>query len=1221
MVKITNKLITSLREYRFLTKNTLYKDKVDEAITLFKDRKIEKLATLKNLLNRLTSRGLGPQNALKELNKYQNLPSIKGRLKREFAELNKPKYFFVSANIEWTSKTLIEKKNGKKYEYLDDEKHINKEDRTYLAKSAEEAKKMYMNEIYDDIETHEFDSYQMIYRSVNNVQFNTISSSSTFKPTDSKNLLLRDSKGANPKYDFIPEDRTNLKHDGYCVIDNFVSTYNNPNSKRRLKKMTREFFIQECYKTVYPRLEFNNKWTPENGVTPAMLFEICKKFDLTCYSFDVTRKCFLKNISTNRNYPAFVFYAINNHCYQVTDQQAVQSLVKSALEIETKLQTSVLKDDYEIHDIFTYTDKSGVIHENQILENIPINQLKDLSDNTIVIYQKQNLTDEVDQILALNIVPSVRNKKSVIIEITYDKRNKFNPKGKNITLQIDPSDDYSRSTWKDVKQTCKQMNIKFTNQSRAQLVREIKDKFLNEKYQRFTLTGAQRQEFLDSNNRCAICDKKVTLKTMQIDHILALANGGTNDLTNLQSLCKSCHLDKTKSENESGYVKLNETESSFNSIGKEIINSKLASSFAFVETYTKYMDMLEIDGFEYSTKFFNFDINNCRREILYTGNYSYPVFTVMDKPVIYQGQTSPGLYYIETNNYFPTRGNGWYYYPMVEYCLKNNIISREDVKFAFLSSLSVPGNYYNEFMDYLDKSDMPDQKFCINSMIGSFKPKERENWRSQCFVTDPNEAFQLFLEKKGNHIKTRQVSEDKTFYQVYTSSLTNTDETQCPIYQQIVQFEACRLHELAMRIHKKGGLIMHLNTDCVTAMFPDDINPFKCIRDEKTNKNNVKGFYYDIEHKRPMYKLEDKDNCPVTERLPNYTRKDVYNLNSEIWNVMNDVSDNNFKPLVDHILDNMMSINIDGLAGTGKSTLIKKLQDEMKIRGISFKSLAPTNKAARIIQGQTIHKFIRSHSKKGISEMATKYIFIDEISMVPEVFYKYFIVLHRIRPDIKFIIAGDFLQLEPVRDRVQCDYKFSPALFELCDGNRLQLSTCRRSDKKLFNLYHPDNVQSTKKSDFKRSNQISSDKLHLSFTNKKRKEINFKCMEEYKQMNKSKSIYVKRLSYDDNSQDMIIQKGTPLIARKGYDKLEIVNNETFIVDKVTDECIQTTCGKVIDRDQIACLFYTAFCITTHKAQGSTYDQPYMIHEWDKFTDRMKYVALSRATKYDHIYMI
>jgi hypothetical protein len=135
---------------------------------------------------------------------------------------------------------------------------------------------------------------------------------------------------------------------------------------------------------------------------------------------------------------------------------------------------------------------------------VPIDQLNDLSDNTIVIYQKQNLTDEVDQILALNIVPSVRNKKSVIIEITYDKRNKFNQKGKNITLQIDPSDDYSRSTWKDVKQTCKQMNIKFTNQSRAQLLREIKDRFLNEKYQRFTLTGAQRQEFLDSNNRCAI---------------------------------------------------------------------------------------------------------------------------------------------------------------------------------------------------------------------------------------------------------------------------------------------------------------------------------------------------------------------------------------------------------------------------------------------------------------------------------------------------------------------------------------------------------------------------------------------------------------------------------------------------------------------------------------------------------------------------------------------
>jgi hypothetical protein len=434
MVKITNKLITSLREYRSLTNNRLYKDKIDEAITLFKERKIEKLPTLKGILNKLTSRGMGPKKGIELLDTYKTAQSITGRLKREHDQYikNQLKYYFIAATITWKSITIVEKKNGKRYEYNGTEVHVNKEDRTYRARSQEEAKTMFLNEIYDDLETHEVDSWQLIYRSIISVEFNNIKSSTSYKPTASENMLLRDDTAVKPKYDFIPEDVSNLKHDGYCVIDNFVGTYNNPNSKRRMKKMTREFFIQECYLTMYPRLEFDNKWTPEMGVTPAMILAICQKYDLTCYAFDVTKECFLKNISKNRNYAAFVFYAVNNHCYQVTDHDAVQSLVKSAAEIETKLQTSVLQDEYENNDIFRYLDASGNAHENQILENIPIDQLKDLSDNTIVIYQKQNLTDELDQILALNIIPSVRNKNSKIVQLTYDRRNKFNPKGKNI---------------------------------------------------------------------------------------------------------------------------------------------------------------------------------------------------------------------------------------------------------------------------------------------------------------------------------------------------------------------------------------------------------------------------------------------------------------------------------------------------------------------------------------------------------------------------------------------------------------------------------------------------------------------------------------------------------------------------------------------------------------------------------------------------------------------
>jgi ATP-dependent exoDNAse (exonuclease V) alpha subunit len=61
-----------------------------------------------------------------------------------------------------------------------------------------------------------------------------------------------------------------------------------------------------------------------------------------------------------------------------------------------------------------------------------------------------------------------------------------------------------------------------------------------------------------------------------------------------------------------------------------------------------------------------------------------------------------------------------------------------------------------------------------------------------------------------------------------------------------------------------------------------------------------------------------------------------------------------------------------------------------------------------------------------------EYIIIDEISMVPDIFYKYLCIIKKFRPDIQFIIAGDFAQLQPVKDRVgDFNYKNS---FLKCDN-------------------------------------------------------------------------------------------------------------------------------------------------------------------------------------------
>ena len=52
---------------------------------------------------------------------------------------------------------------------------------------------------------------------------------------------------------------------------------------------------------------------------------------------------------------------------------------------------------------------------------------------------------------------------------------------------------------------------------------------------------------------CQACKRKgritpLNLKTAELDHIVALVNGGTNDYSNLESLCHDCHAEKTDAD-------------------------------------------------------------------------------------------------------------------------------------------------------------------------------------------------------------------------------------------------------------------------------------------------------------------------------------------------------------------------------------------------------------------------------------------------------------------------------------------------------------------------------------------------------------------------------------------------------------------------------------------------------------------------------------------------
>jgi ATP-dependent exoDNAse (exonuclease V) alpha subunit len=131
------------------------------------------------------------------------------------------------------------------------------------------------------------------------------------------------------------------------------------------------------------------------------------------------------------------------------------------------------------------------------------------------------------------------------------------------------------------------------------------------------------------------------------------------------------------------------------------------------------------------------------------------------------------------------------------------------------------------------------------------------------------------------------------------------------------------------------------------------------------------------------------------------------------------------------ILHSSNNIFITGEAGTGKSYLIKAIQDALKEQGMQVVLCAPTGIAAEHIGGVTIHSLFGLTAGPCITEKTNKIkvcttkalrscdvLIIDEISMVRiDLFDAIFASLQKIRAkgkNIRIIVVGDFHQLPPI---------------------------------------------------------------------------------------------------------------------------------------------------------------------------------------------------------------
>jgi hypothetical protein len=96
--------------------------------------------------------------------------------------------------------------------------------------------------------------------------------------------------------------------------------------------------------------------------------------------------------------------------------------------------------------------------------------------------------------------------------------------------------------------------------------------------------------------------------------------------------------------------------------------------------------------------------------------YPFLVYSIFDEVKSFDGTITNGMYYVETESFFPARGTGWYYRVEVE-CFQEIALNHR-VVYQLIPSRTLPREYFNKFVDRVfDNCENP--KFLMNCFIGS----------------------------------------------------------------------------------------------------------------------------------------------------------------------------------------------------------------------------------------------------------------------------------------------------------------------------------------------------------------------------------------------------------------------------------------------------------------------------------------------------------------------
>jgi len=661
----------------------------------------------------------------------------------------------------------------------------------------------------------------------------------------------------------------------------------------------------------------------------------------------------------------------------------------------------------------------------------------------------------------------------------------------------------------------------------------------------------------------------------------------------------------------------------------DILTSKLCMNSPFLEFYEENGDIA-------------FDINKQYTNILCNcDKYGWSLYTPTDEVKEFDGEIDTGLYYIETNNYFPLKGNGWYFDDTIEKAIQYNLINYSNIIYQLKPSFILKSDHFKDFVyDVYDKFeptyDNSGGKMAINGFIGLLG-KSHAKSNQEFFEKDYNIVVNEILNNNNvsvsgiydnthsdevnsydllnlndemlNEIIDKAEGTDPMLYRLSHKQSIPLYENSLPIHRKIYDKANMEMYELYMKIKDTNPYaeFVGIKTDCLV---------FKNI----TTTPPTSDKWGDIKISNvPLIK-----ECTINPE-PKIRTEQFKLLNNEWSNIKwmdSGYYENHKKYKMDKNLETYIKDGIlfIGSAGTGKSEILSEAQFILEKNNAFkiFMTACPTHKACKIVNGQTIHRLFDinpidySYSYKKVKELQSegiKYILLDEISMISE---RMWCVLAQIKILFNFVFIGfgDFKQLKPVNEE-HVNFKNSWIVKFIFNNTLCELTEIHRfNDNELLqDAYKCSNGEAIDINKYGKTEH----NLALCWTNKAVDVINEKWNNYY-----LPDDYIIVKGAKDSK--FKLHKGLAIVAYRTHGK-KFYNGDEYIVKSYDDKnliLVDENNEELIIDIKLTNHFKPAFALTVHKAQGMTINKPYSIYEHQKMRSDMLYVSLTRTKQKEFV---